>query len=97
MKKQDALDSLAAHREEMVRRFKIKRLAIFGSTARDEARADSDVDVLVEFEGPATFDGYMGLKLYLEELFHTHVDLVTPPSIRPRMRPMIEKDSINAA
>ena len=97
MKKQEALDSLAAHRDEMVRRFKIKRLAIFGSTARDEARPDSDVDVLVEFEGPATFDGYMGLKVYLEELFHTNVDLVTPPSIRPRMRPLIEKDLINAA
>ncbi len=97
MKKQEALDSLATHRDEMVRRFKIKRLAIFGSTARDEARPDSDVDVLVEFEGPATFDGYMGLKIYLEELFHTNVDLVTPPSIRPRMRPLIEKDLINAA
>jgi predicted nucleotidyltransferase len=46
----------------------VKSLAIFGSVARGEADAGSDVDILVDFEGPATFDAYMETKFLLEEL-----------------------------
>ena len=97
MNKQQALALLSQHRDEIAKKFSVKHLALFGSTARGEAREDSDVDVLVEFEGPATFDGYMGLKFYLEDLFHTKVDLVTKDAVKPRMRPIIEKDLIHVA
>ena len=55
MKKQQALDLLKQHIGEVRERFGVKRLALFGSTARDEAAADSDLDVLVEFEGTAVY------------------------------------------
>lgn len=53
---------LRERHEEIERRFSVKHLALFGSIARDEAREDSDVDVLVEFEGSAIFDGYFGFQ-----------------------------------
>ena len=61
-------------------------MAIFGSVAREEARPDSDVDFLVEFRGPATFNGYMDLKFFLEDLLGRPVYLVTRKSIRPRLK-----------
>ncbi len=97
MNKQQVLTLLSQHRDEIAKSFAVKHLALFGSTARGEAREDSDVDVLVEFEGPATFDGYMDLKFYLEDLFHAKVDLVTKDAVKPRMRPIIEKDMIHVA
>lgn len=86
------LDLLNRHRRELLDRFGAKRLAVFGSAARDELRDDSDIDVLVEFDGPATFDGYIGLKTYLEQIFHARVDLATEAMIKPRLRKHIEKD-----
>lgn len=51
------------HRPELAK-FGVKSLALFGSVARGEAGPDSDVDILLEFEGRATFDGYMNTKYY---------------------------------
>ncbi len=97
MNRNQVISLLSNHREEILRRFSVQRLSVFGSAARDEMREGSDVDMLVEFQGPATFDGYMDLKFYLEDLFGTKVDLVTIDSVKPRMRPIIEKDLINVA
>ena len=58
---------------------------------------DSDIDVLVEFQSAPTFDAYMDLKFYLENLFHKSVDLVIDDTVKPRMRPLIEKDLICVA
>ncbi|MBE7422132.1 MAG: nucleotidyltransferase family protein [Zoogloeaceae bacterium] len=91
------LSVLKAHREEIMRRFAVRSLSLFGSAARDEMREDSDVDVLVEFDGPATFDGYMGLKDYLESLLGTTVDLVTRKGLKPRARRHVEQDLIHVA
>jgi len=66
--------------------FGVRSLALFGSLARDEAGSGSDADILVEFRGPATFDRYMDLKIFLEELLGCPVDLVTCKAIKPRMR-----------
>jgi predicted nucleotidyltransferase len=63
--REQILKTLADHRQEIVQRFGVKNLALFGSAARDELRNDSDVDVLVEFEGPTTYDGYFKLQDYL--------------------------------
>ena len=97
MNKREILDVLHNHLDEIVRRFDVKQLGLFGSAARDEMTEQSDIDVLVEFNGPATFDGYMDLKFYLEELLHRDVDLVTRDSIKPRMLPIIVKDEIRVA
>jgi len=91
------LDLLKQHRDEFLKRFGAKHLALFGSAVRDELRVDSDIDVLVEFEGPATFDGYVGLKVYLEDIFGAKVDLATEAMIKPRLRRHIEKDLLRVA
>jgi hypothetical protein len=75
----------------------VKSLFLFGSTARDEARPDSDIDLLVEFAGPATFDAFMDLKFYLEDLLGRRIDLVTSRSLKPRIRPSVEREAILVA
>ena len=73
---------------------KVRSLAVFGSVARGEAKADSDVDILVEFQGPATFDGYMKLKIFLEDVLDRPVDLLTRRAIRPELAPTIEREAV---
>lgn len=97
MNRAQVLVQLQRHRQEIEQRFAIKHLSVFGSAARDELRQDSDIDVLVEFEGTPTFDGYMELKFYLEELLGRTVDLVTHDAVKPRMRPLIEQEAIHVA
>lgn len=72
-------------------RFGVTRLALFGSTARNEASSDSDVDVLVAFDGPATSERYFGVQFYLEDLLGRPVDLVTEKALRPELRPFVER------
>jgi hypothetical protein len=62
--------------------------------ARDEARPDSDIDLLVEFSSHPSFARYMDLKFLLEDLLGRRVDLVTPKAIRPQMRGGIEREMI---
>jgi predicted nucleotidyltransferase len=95
MNKETALKQLKANAEEIRQRFSVKALSIFGSIARGEATGKSDVDVLVVFDRKATFDLFMDLKFYLEELLGTKVDLVTDKALRPQVRRSIEQESIN--
>jgi uncharacterized protein len=81
----------------MKERFGVTDLAIFGSVARNEAGPDSDVDVLVNFEGRTRFRAFMGLQFELEALLGTRVDLVTPKALRPALRPQVERDIIHVA
>jgi predicted nucleotidyltransferase len=97
MKRDEALKLLQEHKAELAYRFGVKRLALFGSTARDEARDDSDVDMLVGFSRPATFNGYFDLKFFLEDLLGREVDLVCEDAVRPRLKSRIEQDAINVA
>ena len=97
MNRAKILELLNKHRDEFMHRFGARHLSLFGSAARDELREDSDIDVLVEFEGPATFDGYVGLADYLEQLLGRRVDLVTEKGLKPRARRYVEKDLIRVA
>ena len=97
MQRDEALRILIALRPTMVERFGVKRIRLFGSTARNEAREDSDVDVLVEFERPATFDSYFGLLHFLEDQLGVSVDLVTEKGLKERVRPNVEQDAIHIA
>ena len=72
-----------------------RRLALFGSAARGEARQESDVDFVVEMEHK-TFDSYMDLKELLEELLGCRVDLVMMDAIKPRLRASIEREMVHA-
>ncbi|HIQ32909.1 MAG TPA: nucleotidyltransferase [Methanothermococcus okinawensis] len=81
MDREEVLKKLRENRKK-IESFGVKRIGIFGSFARDEAREDSDIDILVEFEkGKATFRNVAGLADFLEELFGREVDLLTPAGI----------------
>jgi len=97
MRRAEVIATISAHREEIVRRFGVRSLSLFGTVARDEARSDSDVDFVVEFEGPTTFDGHMGLLVFLEDLLGHRVDVVTANGLKPRLRPLIEQDLVRVA
>lgn len=91
------LKILHEHRQEIRRNFGVKSLRIFGSTVRGENKPESDIDILVEFNGPATFDEYVDLKIFLEDLLGKKIDLVTEKALKPRLRPNIEKEAIYVA
>lgn len=97
MNRQLALQILHDALPRLRQRFALEDLAIFGSVARDEASADSDIDVLVTFEGPTRFRDFMGLRFELESLLDVRVDLVTSKALRPALRPRIEQDLIHVA
>jgi len=97
MDRASILALLQEHRDVISTRFGAKHLALFGSAARDKMRPDSDVDVLVDFGGPATFDGYFDLKDYLEGLLCRPVDLVTSKGLKPRARQHVERDLIRVS
>lgn len=74
-----------------------RSVRLFGSFARGEGRADSEVDLLVEFEDTPTFDRCMDLKFFLEALLSRRFDLVTHAALRPAMRAGIEREAIRVA
>jgi len=94
MNRDDMVKVLQQQGTDLRQRFGVQRLSLFGSVARHEATAESDIDLLVEFVGPATFDRYMDLKFFLEELLQCRVDLVTEGALRPRLKSAIEKELI---
>jgi len=93
MQREDVLKLIADNRET-ISALGVKSLALFGSLARGDAGPESDIDILVEFQGPSTFDRYMDLKFFLEELLNRPVDLVTRKALKPRLRPYVEKEAI---
>jgi len=97
MNKQVILDLLHEHLDDIQKQFDVKQLRLFGSAARDELRPDSDIDILVAFNGSATFDGYMDLRSYLEKLLGNKIDLITENGLRKEVRPNVEKDAIRVA
>ncbi len=81
--------------EAKIKGFGVRSLSLFGSCARDEETADSDLDFVVEFERKS-FDTYMDLKFFLEDLFDRPVDLVLTDGIKPRLRSAILGEAIHA-
>lgn len=88
------LNTLNKHRQT-IKNFGVHSLALFGSVARNQAKTTSDLDFLVEFEGVATFDNYMNLKFFLEDLFQKPVDLVTKESLKKEIRQTVIKEAID--
>ena len=76
---------------ETLRKYGVKKLGLFGSYVKGTAQVHSDIDLLVELER-RSFDDYMGLRIFLEDLFDKKIDLITTQSIKPRLKPYIEKE-----
>ncbi|WP_297488966.1 nucleotidyltransferase family protein [Thermococcus sp.] len=83
---QDVQEVLQAHKEELRKRYGVKRIGVFGSYSRGEQREDSDVDVLVEFEKPVGLIDFVRLREYLESLLGVKVDLVTKRALKKRIK-----------
>ena len=94
MSKDEVLRIIRSHKKELDS-FNVKSLALFGSAARGESHALSDIDILVEFQDKATFDQYMKLKFFLEDTLDCPVDLVTRKALKPRIRDSVEKGALH--
>lgn len=94
--KMETLRRLNVHKPFLAREYGVTDLACFGSMARGEARLNSDIDILVAFDGPATSKRYFGVQFYLEDLLGRPVDLVTDKALRPELRPYIENEAVHA-
>ena len=91
------LATLTAHRAELVSRYGVRSLALFGSAARGEAGPNSDIDLLVEFDAPPGFDRYMALKWRLEELVGRPVDLVMASALAPWALRQVRDEALRVA
>ena len=89
------IQQLVASKAELAARYGVTRLALFGSVVRNSARADSDVDILVSFDGPATSSRYFGVQFFLEDLLGRRVDLVTDKALRPELRQYVEREAVH--
>ena len=95
MNREEVLDILRMHKPTLADRFGVTALALFGSFARDEATDGSDVDILVQYDGPATSRSYFGVQFYIEDLLGRRVDLVTHKALRSEFRPYVEREAVN--
>ena len=89
------VDELLAAPRERFKVFGVRRLELFGSVARGDARDDSDVDVVVEFDPQwKTFRNFMALAFLLEEAVGRRVELVTIESLSPFLVPRILREAV---
>ena len=92
MNRDEVLDVLREHKATLAQRFGVTELALFGSFARDQATDDSDVDILVRFDKPATSAAFFGTQFYLEDLLGR---LATNRDLRVEIRPYVEREIVN--
>jgi predicted nucleotidyltransferase len=97
VRRDDAIAALRTFLPAMRRDYGVRRVALFGSTARDEASEKSDLDILVDFDKAPPLDAFLGLKYFLEDRLGLKVDLVTPDALKPRMRPAVEREAMDVA
>jgi uncharacterized protein len=97
MTKRDILDALHQNRSRL-RALGVRNMGLFGSFVRGEQRPDSDIDLLVEFErDKKTFDVFMELSFFLEDLLRHRIELVTRESLSPYLGPHILQEVEYAA
>ena len=95
VRRDEAIKLLETHKPHLMREFGVVDLALFGSVARDAMGPNSDIDILVSFDGPATSRRYFGVLFYLEDLMGCPVDLVTEKALRAELRPYVEREAIH--
>ena len=89
MKQEVVLQILKQKNAELINKFGVKSLQLFGSVARNESRSTSDVDLLVEFSRPVGYFGLFALQDYLEKALGCSVTLGTPESLKPALKDRI--------
>jgi len=86
MSVEEILQKLQELKPELMTRYRVKELGLFGSWVREEQQAGSDIDLLVEFDSQADLFDLIGLNLYLEEVFGCSVDVVPRKALREELR-----------
>ncbi len=89
--REEVLKKLKETRADLKQKYSVVRIGVFGSFAKDESTVESDVDILVEL-GEPTFDNYMDLKFKLEDMLGRDVDLVLADTVKPRLKPIIDRE-----
>lgn len=84
---------LTQHKEELVDKYKVKEIGIFGSYIRGEQEGESDVDILVEFKEPIGLE-FTELAEFLESILEVKVDLVSKGAVKPNRWKYIKEDLI---
>ncbi len=92
----EKIKKLLKDNEVILSKLEVRSLKLFGSIVRGERKKNSDLDFLVEFN-KKSFDAYMELKFFLEELFKTKIDLVLSNTLKKDLKATIEKESIRVA
>lgn len=82
--------------KSMLKTLGVRKIGLFGSYTHGSSRMESDIDFLVQLDQP-TFDNYMNLKIFLEDLFLCKIDLVLEETLKPRLRPYILEEVIYAS
>ena len=95
MNRETTLDLLKKFKPLLCEQFGVTSLALFGSMAHDRAGRDSDIDILVAFDGPATSARYFGVQFFLEDALGKRIDLVTNKALRPELRAFIEREAVH--
>lgn len=85
---------LKQHKGELQKKFKVKKIGIFGSYVRGEARETSDVDILVDFYEVPSLLTFLKLEEYLEELLGIRVDLVMESALKPKISQAVHKEVV---
>lgn len=92
-----AIEILKRYESTIKEKFHVRKIGVFGSFARGEEKEGSDIDVLIELEDRyETFDNFMDLKFFLEDLFKREVDLVTVEALRPQLKDDIMREVVYA-
>ena len=94
MKREQVIKLIRDRQAVLSERFHVASLTLFGSTARDEATPESDVDILVEFSQPVGLFHFIELQQYLEDILGCQVDLGTSRSIKPYIKDRILHEAI---
>ena len=94
MKRDEVVRILREQQKELVERYHIAYLSLFGSVARDEARSDGGVGILVKFAQPIAFLKFVNLKKRLETLLGCQVELGQPRSLRPEFKMRVLQEAI---
>jgi len=94
MNRHHVIQRLSELKPKLQAEFGLKKLALFGSIARDEGVETSDLDLLVDFDGPARSKQFFGAQFLIEDQLKCKVDMVTEKALRKELRPYIEKDLI---
>ncbi len=80
--------------KQLANKYRLQRLAIFGSVIKKGHKKANDIDVLVEFKGGTDFDRYFGLLKELEIIFGKKVDLITYKGLNKHLKPYIQKSAV---